>query len=188
MEKKLDRILNSTPCTTEKEMKILALAEGRVNDDKDKLELFRHMAGCDSCRYLYEDFFLAGSPEAENVHEDVPDRISLAVNENGYIPRSLSRHIPGQTAVLSRSPQKQIEFRSRMGSEDLQLRFIMGKKYSTLEIDSPGKGHRYYLIHGDDYELVETSGGTATFERISRGRYILSDNLKHFIFIELQVQ
>ena len=194
MSDDLKNILNAKPCSEGMEERVLALADGWDAPDKEMEEIFTHFLKCDSCRYLFEDFYLSEEAKAEADAEksDSPlqslDEIIVKFTNGMITPVGeafLSR--AATAAVLSGELSMVVDYVLPSNSGDLSVRLVGTGDDIRIEADSDSDSSVFYLFHGKEYVRANTYEGVAVFENVKPGSYIITRDLKDFIKIKVVV-
>lgn len=184
---RLKKVLVSQTCGAEMQEGVMALAEGAVDSERERLSLLAHLADCPSCRHLFEDFFLASGDgdgrNAEAGSEGAFDSIAVKIGRNGIIPLAGDMPVHREAMVLAGGELPAAEYKAGLGSREILLRIVKGKETCSIEVENAGAAERMYLIGGADYRYAPAVDGTVLFERLGPGRYLLSRDLKSFLLI-----
>lgn len=81
-EKRLNKILEAPPCRDDMSERVMAFAEGLIGSEADRERVMAHMAACDSCRYLFEDYYLYEEALAETAADETTPRKAKKLKED----------------------------------------------------------------------------------------------------------
>jgi hypothetical protein len=187
-EKRLQKILDAPPCRDDMAESVMAFAEGLVDSESERERIMAHMAECDSCRYLFEDYHICEEAMAETAAEDRRPMPSVAFAlASGAVRPSLSPYLDAgaRAHVLGEAGAGVVDYRLPIADRDLPLRVVATERGARLEIRSADESARYYLIGNRGYAVACVYDGVAVFERLGPGEYLLSENLKGFAGISI---
>lgn len=187
-EKRLQKILDAPPCRDDMAERVMAFAEGLIENESERERVMAHMAECDSCRYLFEDYHVCEEAMAETAAEDrrpMPS-VAFALASGAVRPTSSPYLDAGARAhVLGDAGAAVVDYRLPLPGSELPLRVIATDRGAKLEVRSADDSARYYLIGNRGYAVACVYDGVAVFERLGPGEYLLSENLKGFVGISI---
>jgi|GEM_PF-2186660 len=186
---RLQKIISAPPCSHDMGESVMAFAEGRIENEAERERIMAHMAECDSCRYLFEDYHICEDAIAEAAAEDTRPMPSVAFAiAAGVLSPSPSPYLQAEArAPVLGSPGAAVaDYRLPLAGGELSLRVIATERGATLEISSADDSAKYYLIGNRGYSVAFVYDGVAMFERLGPGEYLLSENLKGFVGISIR--
>jgi len=184
MERKyIEDMLNAGPCPEGMEETIIAFAAGELNTEEERINALVHILKCESCRFTYEDFIYIEHNDEFSEEEEIPG-ISFRIDNNFIIP--LTEHTSRSATVLSSDKSRSAEFKLQSNKTDYKINVLQSTSGTELTVDCGDDNTKFYLVGGRDYRSAFPYSGKAKFEKIKPGRYILSNNMKSFVFIEIK--
>ncbi|HSV96929.1 MAG TPA: zf-HC2 domain-containing protein [Spirochaetota bacterium] len=188
-EKRLNKILEAPPCRDDMSELVMAFAEGLIGSEAERERVMAHMAACDSCRYLFEDYYLYEEALAETAADETTrlPSVAFAVASGAVRPAASPYLDSGARAhVLGDSDAPVADYRLPMRRGELPFRVIATERGATLEVRAVDDSAKYYLIGKRGYTVARVYDGFAVFERVGPGEYLLSENLNGFVGISIK--
>ena len=146
---RLQKIISAPPCSHDMGESVMAFAEGRIENEAERERIMAHMAECDSCRYLFEDYHICEDAIAEAAAEDTRPMPSVAFAiAAGALSPSPSPYLQAEArAPVLGSPGAAVaDYRLPLAGGELSLRVIATERGATLAISSADDSAQYYLI------------------------------------------
>ena len=188
MDPRLLKRLNVKDCPKHLDERTAAFAEGAITDETQRLEVMRHLLECDSCRYLLDDFFLMSIRDSEEKEEFAPAgaEILLSMKSGVLKPLSAERLNLTLVPVMSSSENSVVEYTIPMGDRDMLFRVNGAGGYISFELEKTKPGSTYHLIGGPGFQSVRASGSVVTFERVTPGNYLITEDMKGYISVKME--
>lgn len=190
MNEKRDYI-NTEHCGEEIQDDVLALADGTLKDRKRHDEIVRHLVGCVSCRYLFEDYveiheelFLEELP-AEKKSPWLEIVISLAEKGVRAIESSLQIAVPG-AEVLGGMESDVLEYEFAASSGEGKINIARAGEKLDVEVSLQNGPKRVYLLSEGDVKISAAEEGRAEFRNISGDMLIFTVDFREFIKISIE--
>lgn len=175
-------MLKAGPCPEGMEETIIAFAAGELKSEEERIDALVHILKCESCRFTYEDFIYMEQNDEISEEEEIPG-ISFKIDNNFIIP--LTEYTSRSAMVLSSDKSRSAEFKLQSNKTYYKINVLQTNRGTELTIDCGNDNTKFYLVGGKDYKSAFPYSGKAKFEKIKPGRYILSNNMKSFVFIEI---
>ncbi len=188
-EKRLNKILDAPPCRDDMAERVMAFAEGLVESEAERVRVMAHMAACDSCRYLFEDYYLYEEALAETGADSPRPMPSVAFAvASGAVRPAASHYLDAgaRAHVLGDAGAAVVDYRLPLAGGELPLRVIATERGATLELRAADDSAKYYLIGNRGYAVAYVYDGVAVFERVGPGDYLLSRDLKGFVGVAIK--
>jgi len=172
------------------EQKVLGVADGTITSDDTIQKVFAHMAECDPCRYLYEDYFATHDDNGNLVEDDVnedPIELGMKLEGGSIVPLADDFMVEGQrAAVLSGEAVSMAEYRVPAGDGTVDVKVYPGEDTVRIHLSTSMDGDRVILISSGSMETATVEKGIARFENVVPGRVLLVINMRHFVTVKIE--
>jgi len=187
---RLRRIIEAGPCKIDMEQEVLGVADGTINSENTIQQVFAHMAECDSCRYLYEDYFATHDNDGNLLEEGEREEtveLGMKLEPGSIVPLAADFMVEGQqAAVLSGEAVSMAEYRVPAGDDTVNVKVYPGDDTVSIHLSTPGDGDRVTLISAGSMETATVEKGIARFENVVPGRVLLVINMRHFVTVKIE--
>jgi len=180
--KYIEDMLHAVSCPDGMEEYIIAFASGELEIEEERINALVHILKCNSCRINYEDFLYLQQSDELSAADTIPV-IAFRVENNFIIP--LTEYISSSAEVLSSDKSRSAEFKIQSGKVDYKINALHTNSGIELTIDCGDDNTKFYLAVENNYKSAFPYSGKAKFEGLKPGKYILSNNMKSFVFIDI---
>ena len=187
MERENNIIHDAEQCRENIEERILALAEGNIDDPAVIDELYLHMVNCSACRHLYEDYFIIGSDLHDGDDEHTLPHIGVILSEGGISLTSDIYAAGGERAQVMNGASESgvVDLSVPLENSSIEFRIIKKGRGVSIEVDNLKPDDKAYLISESGRRYSHPRNGTAVIDEVERGGYLLSINLRQFVVVEV---
>ncbi|MGQ9842571.1 MAG: zf-HC2 domain-containing protein [Spirochaetota bacterium] len=179
--KRLKKIHEALVCKDSMEEKVLGFADGSLEQNEADAVL-EHIANCDACRYLLEDF----EPIDFDVQQIELPKVSIAISNNEIIHYSSQYKAVCQPVAVLGNTSKCVEYTFQSGDEEIMVQIVPMNNMVTMTIYTPKQDAVYYLLFDDDYKQSHVYNGQVMFENLPNGKFTLSEDMRYFFQIEIE--
>ena len=181
--KYINDMLNAGPCPGGMEETIIAFASGELESEEKRMQALIHILICDSCRFTYEDYLRMEHDEDNTYDLNIPE-ISFNIVNDFIVP--FTEHTMQSVAVLSTGKLRTVEFNVTSDKLDYKIVTQHTKEGTELAVECDDDNAKFYLVDSKSYKTSFPYSGRASFAGLKTGKYILSKNMKHFVFIDIK--
>jgi len=183
---RIKEIVEAGPCPAGMDEKVLAFASGEMKNRDERIATLAHIALCDHCRYLYEDY-----PAIEEaVNDTYPSaeaaEIGLTIDGDFLFPAAAFLSERPVAGVLGKEKSGVAAFTVPLGKGTSSITAIRSRGGVDLEIRHGDPAARFYLVGATGYAMEHPSDGVVRFHNVRPGRYALSPELREFMFITIE--
>lgn len=184
-KRNIQKLLKNTQCTNDMVEKVIAFAEGRL-DENEYITIYEHLAKCDHCRYLLEEFGEIEEHKVENIN--VTPKISFKLENDTIYPitQEYIMHYNSAGVLSNNRNLDVVDYKITWFSNPTLIRAIAYNNTIILEIHTQSNDAVYYLINKQGQLKANVYNGVASFDNIEQGMYLISENKKYFCVIDIK--
>ena len=187
---RLQRIIQAGPCKSDMEQEVLGVADGTITSEETIQRVFAHMAECDSCRYLYEDYFATHDDDGNLLEEGESGEtveLGMKLAHGSIVPIAPDYLVEGQRAtVLSGQAVSMAEYRVPAGGDTVDVKVYPGEDTVSIQLSTTGEGGRVTLVSAGRMDTTTVEKGIARFDNVRPGRVLLVINMRHFVTVTIE--
>ncbi len=186
---RLQRIVQAGTCENDMEQKVMGVADSTITSEEEIQQVFAHLAECDSCRYLYEDYFAIHDDDGNLIEEgEIGETVELGMKlePGSIVPLATDFMVEGQrAAVLSGEAVSMVEYRVPAGGDNVDVKVYPCDDTVSIQLSASGDGTRVILISPGTMETATVEKGIARFDNVMPGRFLLVINMRHLVTVTI---